>query len=71
MPKPNAKPVYSSGSMPTASNTFGSTMPQPPSSTHPVREHTVQPVALAEHARHRELDRRLGEREERREEARA
>ena len=37
-------PVYSSGSMSTALNTLGSTMPQPPSSTQPVREHTVQPA---------------------------
>src|SRR6185295_4015393 len=44
MPKPNANPVNSSGSMLTARNTLGSTMPAPPSSTHPVREHTVQPA---------------------------
>jgi hypothetical protein len=29
MPKPNAQPVYFSLSIPTASKTFGSTMPQP------------------------------------------
>ena len=36
--------MYSSGSMPTARNTFGSTMPQPPSSIHPVFEQTRQPA---------------------------
>src|SRR6185312_8521546 len=34
-PMPNAKPEYSSGSIPTARNTFGLTMPQPPHSTQP------------------------------------
>ena len=68
MPKPNAKPVYASGSMPTAVNTFGSTMPAPPSSIQPVRRAHRAARAAAEHARHRELDRRLGEREERRQE---
>ena len=33
MPMPNAKPWYSSGSMPAARSTFGLTMPQPPHST--------------------------------------
>jgi hypothetical protein len=33
MPMPNAKPEYSSGSMPQARSTFGFTMPQPPHST--------------------------------------
>src|SRR6266851_1364702 len=42
MPKPNAKPEYSSGSMPTAANTFGSTMPHPPSSIHPDPEQVRQ-----------------------------
>ena len=43
MPKPNANPLQASGSMPTASNTLGSTMPQPPSSIQPDCEHTRQP----------------------------
>ena len=34
-PMPNAKPEYTSGSMPAARNTFGLTMPQPPHSTQP------------------------------------
>ena len=44
MPNPKAKPVYSSGSMPTARNTLGCTMPQPPSSIQPVLEHVRQPA---------------------------
>src|SRR6478672_5723983 len=43
-PNPKANPVYSSGSMPTATKTFGSTMPQPPSSIQPVFEQTRQPA---------------------------
>src|SRR5665811_732903 len=44
IPNPKAKPEYSSGSIPTARNTFGSTMPQPPSSIQLVWEHTRQPA---------------------------
>ncbi len=44
MPNPNANPDHSSGSMPTFSNTFGCTMPQPPSSIQPVFEHVRQPL---------------------------
>src|SRR4051794_30196328 len=43
-PKPNANPEYSSGSIPTLRKTFGSTIPQPPSSIHPVLEQTRQPA---------------------------
>ena len=64
-------PCHSSGSMPTASNTFGSTIPQPPSSIQPVREHTRASFAVAEHAADRQLRRRLGEGEVVRAEARA
>ncbi|SHT21026.1 Uncharacterised protein [Mycobacteroides abscessus subsp. abscessus] len=34
-PMPNAKPLYSPGSIPLARKTFGFTMPQPPHSTQP------------------------------------
>ena len=54
MPKPNAQPLYSSGSMPTALNTFGWTMPQPPSSIQ--RLLVLEPDV--------DLGRRLGEGEE-------
>ena len=70
MPKPNAKPVYSSGSMPTAAEHVGvdhaAAAELDPSRA---RAHRAA-GAFAEHARHRELGRRLGEREERRVEAR-
>src|SRR5690606_23689384 len=46
IPIPNAKPVYTSGSMPDASNTFGSTIPQPKISSHPVYLQTLQPFEL-------------------------
>ena len=49
---------------------WGRPCPQPPSSIQPVCEHTRQPVAVAEDAAHRELGRRLGEREEDGQEAR-
>ena len=42
-PKPNANPVNSSESMPTPSSTLGSTIPHPPSSSHPEPKHTRQP----------------------------
>src|SRR5690606_32578174 len=35
VPTPKAKPVYSSGSMPAATSTWGLTMPQPPHSIQP------------------------------------
>ena len=44
IPKPNAKPVHSSASMPTAAKTAGSTIPQPPSSIQPVCEQVRQPA---------------------------
>src|ERR1700730_14755491 len=44
MPKPKAKPEYSSGSMPTALNTLGSTIPQPPSSIQPDPEQVRHPL---------------------------
>ena len=59
-PNPNAKPCHSSGSMPTAVKTLGSTMPQPPSSIQPVWEQTRQPGAVAEHAADGELGGGLG-----------
>src|ERR1700704_3477951 len=43
MPNPNANPEYSSGSTPTAANTLGSTMPQPPSSIQPEPLQVRQP----------------------------
>src|SRR3990167_2491730 len=46
IPIPKAKPVYSSGSIPEAANTFGSTIPQPRISSQPVYLQTLQPLAL-------------------------
>ena len=40
---PNAKPEYSSGSMPDMASTLGSTMPQPRISSQPVFLHMRQP----------------------------
>ena len=54
-PKPNAKPVYFSESMPQFLNTFGSTEPQPAATA---------TLATAEHAAHVHFGRRLREREE-------
>ena len=59
MPKPNAKPLHSSGSMPPARSTLGWTMPHPPSSSQ-------SPFGRADV----ELRRRLGEREVARPQAR-
>ena len=59
MPKPNAKPLHSSGSMPPWRRTFGWTMPQPPSSSQ-------SPLGRADV----ELAGRLGEREVARPQAR-
>ena len=61
MPKPKAKPDHSSGSMPTAANTAGSTMPQPPSSIQPVCEQVRHPSPRQMRAGDLELGRRLGE----------
>ena len=41
-PTPNAKPEYSSGSMPDMLSTLGSTMPQPKISSQPVPLHMRQ-----------------------------
>ena len=46
MPKPNAKPDHSSGSMPHTDSTLGCTMPQPPSSIQPVSEHVRRTVQI-------------------------
>src|SRR5205085_9394332 len=46
MPKPKANPVHSSGSIPTAVKTLGSTIPHPPSSIHPVWQQVRQPSPL-------------------------
>jgi len=43
IPKPKAKPDQILESILTAANTAGSTMPQPPSSIHPLCEHVRQP----------------------------
>src|ERR1700744_271707 len=44
LPKPKVKPLYVSGSIPTAANTFGSTSPQPPSSIQPDPLQVLQPA---------------------------
>ena len=66
MPKPNAKPVYSSGSMPTACEhvrvDHAAAAELDPAG---LRAHAAA-GAVAEDAADRELGRRLGEREERR-----
>src|SRR5215813_15485865 len=46
MPKPNAKPEYTSGSTPTARKTFGWTIPEPPSSIQPELLQRRQPEPL-------------------------
>ena len=43
-PMPNAKPVYSSGSMPQFSRTRRLTMPAPRTSIQPVPLHSEQPL---------------------------
>src|SRR5207253_9408382 len=43
-PQPNAKPLHSSGSSPTFSNTRGSTTPAPPISIQPEYLHVRQPA---------------------------
>ena len=43
-PMPKAKPRQTSGSYLTVRNTLGSTIPAPNISSHPLNEHTRQPV---------------------------
>ena len=69
-PMPNAKPEYSSGSIPQPDSTFGCTIPAPSSSIQPSPLQTRQPLALTHKALHINLAGRLGEREVMRTEAR-
>ena len=46
IPPPNANPVHFSESMPTALNTFGSTIPAPNSSSQPAFLQIAQPLPL-------------------------
>lgn len=68
-PTPKAKPVYTSGSMPTFSKTLGSTMPQPRSRPSRVLAEAA-PLATADAARDIGLGARLGKGEEVRAKAR-
>src|SRR6185295_9624143 len=46
MPRPNANPENSCGSTPTARNTFGGTIPEPPNSIQPEFLQMRQPLPL-------------------------
>ena len=65
MPMPQAKPWYTSGSMPQLRSTLGCTMPQPRISSQSFALAETD-LALVAAALHVDFQRRLGEREERR-----